>query len=66
MRFAFLPLIQFFTILTYQISSYRSSPYFQKIINSLNMSRSTIADSHFGVYATDYNFISNSDRKSVV
>ena len=50
-RFAFLPLIQSFIILTYNIPSYRSSPYFQKIINSLNMSRSTIAESHFGVYA---------------
>ena len=52
--------IQFPIILTYNIPSYRSSPFFQKIINSLNMSRSTIADSHFGVYATDYNFMSNS------
>ena len=52
--------IQFLTIYTYNIPSYRSSPYFQKIINSLNMSHSTIADSHFGIYATDYNFTSNS------
>ena len=60
MHFAFLPPIQSSIILTYNIPSYCSSPYFQKIINSLNMSRSTIADSHFGVCATDFNFTSNS------
>ena len=56
--FAFLSLHPIITI--YLLSSYqRSSPSFQKIINCINMSRSTIADAHFGVYATDYNFASN-------
>ena len=50
------------SLIIYSIHSYKhlSPSLFQKVINCLNMSCSTIADSHFGVYATDYNFTSNS------
>ena len=31
----------------------------KKVINNINISCSTITDSHFGLYATDYNFTNN-------
>ena len=59
MRFAFLFPISVLTIFNINSYTHISSHLFQKIINSINMSRSTITDSHFGLYATDYNFTNN-------
>ena len=47
------------TIANIITSTLKSSPFFQLIINHFVMSHVTISNSHFGHYATDHNFTSN-------